>query len=379
MSVRRVRENLTHGARWRREETNASRLRRAAWAPPADPTVFTGSAVVVDEVAAGRVDESGFPERPAVPDTGGQGEHSLTDPGPDAFGDVAAVEFQRELALGGLVDRLDPLADAAELAEPGLFVFAVGADEGGVQSRDCLLELAPGEAFVADDDLLAGEEPLAAGAVEHRRGDLALGLVRRGQAEADRHPVWRAQQIQPQAPEVARMRGAVAVGGPAGQLRALAGLARLAARHRRGVQESEPIAERRGDPRQVADDQADLGCQRPQPLVVARLLGNVGEQMPELLAREAQEPPLGMALQQDLRDRERDELRRGDPWASACTASGRQEIVHQHVKCDEKVVEVGEHRATSVVDVAVATPTFDDLPIPPRAATTAATDSESLI
>ncbi len=38
MSVRRVRENLTHGARWRREETSASRLRRAAWAPPADPT-----------------------------------------------------------------------------------------------------------------------------------------------------------------------------------------------------------------------------------------------------------------------------------------------------------------------------------------------------
>ena len=38
MSVRRVRENLTHGARRRREETNASRLCRAAWAPPADPT-----------------------------------------------------------------------------------------------------------------------------------------------------------------------------------------------------------------------------------------------------------------------------------------------------------------------------------------------------
>ena len=38
MSVRRVRENLTHGAMRRREETSASRLRRAAWAPPADPT-----------------------------------------------------------------------------------------------------------------------------------------------------------------------------------------------------------------------------------------------------------------------------------------------------------------------------------------------------
>jgi hypothetical protein len=78
-------------------------------------------------------------------------------------------------------------------------------------------------------------------------------------------------------------------------------------------------------------------------------------------------------------DRERDELRRGDPWASACTAPGRQEIVHQHVKCNEKVVEVGEHEATSVVNVARATLTFDGLPIPPGPATMAATNSESLI
>ena len=119
-------------------------------------SVFTGSVVVVDEVASGGVDESGFPERPAVPDAGGEGEYPLADAGPDAFGDVAAVVLERELALGGLVDRLDPLADAAELAEPGLLVFAVGADERGVQSRDCLLELGSGEAFVADDDLLPG-------------------------------------------------------------------------------------------------------------------------------------------------------------------------------------------------------------------------------
>jgi hypothetical protein len=101
--------------------------------------------------------------------------------------------------------------------------------------------------------------------------------------------------------------------------------------------------------------------------------------VPELLAREAQEPPLGVALQQDLRDPERNELGRGDPWASACTASGGQEIIHQHEKCGEQVVKVGEHEATSVVDVAIATPTFDDLSILPGSAITAATNSESLI
>jgi hypothetical protein len=58
-----------------------------------------------------------------------------------------------------------------------------------------------------------------------------------------------------------------------------------------------------------------------------------------------------------------------------------QEIIHQHEKCGDKVVEVGEyeHEATFVVDVAVATPTFDALSFLPGPAITAATNSESLI
>src|SRR6516225_9049544 len=116
-------------------------------------SVFMGSVVVVGEVAAGRLDESVLPELPAVPDAGGEGEDALADACPDSFWAVAAVQFERELALGGVDDRLDPLADAAELAEPGLLVFAVGADEHGVQRGNGLLEFAAGESFVADDDL----------------------------------------------------------------------------------------------------------------------------------------------------------------------------------------------------------------------------------
>jgi hypothetical protein len=48
-------------------------------------------------------------------------------------------------------------------------------------------------------------------------------------------------------------------------------------------------------------------------------------------------------------------------WTSLCTATRRWEIVQQHLKCGQKVVKVGEHEATSAVDVTIATPTFDDL------------------
>lgn len=96
-------------------------------------------------------------------------------------------------------------------------------------------------------------------------------------------------------------------------------------------------------------------------------------------ACEAQKPPLGMAVQQDLRDSERDELGVADPRATPCTGASGQEIVHQHVKCDEQAVKVGEHEATSVVDVAIATPTFDSPPTTPRARPKPHANSESII
>src|SRR5919201_6522408 len=185
-------------------------------------SVFTGSVVVVDEVPARCVDESVFPEGPAVPDAGGESEDALTDARPDAGGHVTAVMLERELALEGVVDRLDPLTDPAELPDPRLLVAAVGTQEGGVEVGDGALELLAGESFVADDDLPAAEQAALAGAPEHGRGDFALGVVRGCQAETDRHPVRRAQQVEPQSPEVPRMRRAVSVGGPAGQLGAFA-------------------------------------------------------------------------------------------------------------------------------------------------------------
>jgi len=129
----------------------------------------------------------------------------------------------------------------------------------------------------------------------------------------------------------------------------------------------------------MADDLADRGREPTQPLVVSGLLGDVGEQVPQPRTREAQKPPLGRAVQEDLRDSERDELGVGDLRAAPRTAAHRQEIVHHHVKCGEKGVEFGEHETTSVVDVALATPNFGALLMSPRTSASAARQSESLI
>src|SRR3954451_9759817 len=309
--------------------------------------------VVGSEAAAGLFDER------VVPDARGEREDALADASPDALGGMATVTLERELALEGVVDGLDPLADAAERPEARLLVAAVGTDELRAERLgDELLELGAREPLVGDEDLLAVQQLAAGCAFEQRRGDLALALVGGRQTERDRHPVGRAQQVEPQAPEVARVRGAVAIGGKASQLGALDRLARGAARHRRGVQQPQPVAERRRTARQMADDLADRGREPTQPLVVSGLLGDVGEQVPQPRTREAQKPPLGRAVQEDLRDSERDELGVGDLRAAPRTAAHRQEIGLVLAELDALVTALYVVVDTSVVDVALATPNF---------------------
>src|SRR3990170_1691006 len=146
-------------------------------------SVWIGSVVIGGEVAAGCVELAGFPELPVVPDTGRESEDALADACPDAVGGVPAVLFEGELSLERVVDRFDPLADPAERAEALALARAVGANELGVEAGDGVLELVAGEALVGDEDLAAREQFAGPGALEHRRGDLALGLVRGRQAE----------------------------------------------------------------------------------------------------------------------------------------------------------------------------------------------------
>jgi hypothetical protein len=88
-----------------------------------------------------------------VPDGGGHGQQALGGAGVDAEVGAGAVFFQGQLSLEGVEDGLDPLADPADGAVAGDLVAAVGADQAQPETvSDQVLELAPGEALVADQD-----------------------------------------------------------------------------------------------------------------------------------------------------------------------------------------------------------------------------------
>ena len=141
----------------------------------------------------------------------------------------------------------------------------------------------------------------------------------------------------------------------AGQRGAADGLARGGARHRGRVEQPEPVAERRREPREQRDRLHQLRRERPQPFVEARLARDVGEQVTEPLLREAQEAALVRAIEQHLRDRQADQLAVGDPRRAPEPPSGRQEIINQHVKARQQGVEVGGHNGllwSTVIDTA---------------------------
>ena len=64
-----------------------------------------------------------------VPDGGGEGEESLEHSDVDTLAAVSAVMLEAEFALQRVIDRLDDLADRAELSgapRRGLVPFRVG-------------------------------------------------------------------------------------------------------------------------------------------------------------------------------------------------------------------------------------------------------------
>src|SRR5271169_6846037 len=135
-----------------------------------------------------------------MPDGGGEREQPGSDAGVNAGPGPAAVGFEGELALERAEDRLDPLAVAGELPEPGGLVFTVGADQVRSQlAGDERLEVTAGEALVAEDDLPGPDQVVIA--FQQRPGHLPLAEPGVGQAPDHRHAIRGGYQVQPESPE----------------------------------------------------------------------------------------------------------------------------------------------------------------------------------
>lgn len=110
-----------------------------------------------------------------------------------------------------------------------------------------------------------------------------------------------AHEVQAQAPGEAAVAGAVPVLGPSGQVGAFDGLSGASALHRRGIHDPHVIAPYGGvGGQQPGHPPQQLGC-LAQALVVAGLLRQVGEQMPQVSTGVAQ--PLGLGRLQSTAGR----------------------------------------------------------------------------
>jgi hypothetical protein len=100
--------------------------------------------------------------------------------------------------------------------------------------------------------------------------------------------------------------------------------------------------------------------------------------VPQPAAGKAQPAPLGAEPEQDLSDRQADQLGVAELGWPAWPAAGFQQLVDGDVQCDDEVVKIGVHEASQEVDVATATPTLGGL-VSVVITRCPHTDSESII
>src|SRR5258708_5299533 len=278
-----------------------------------------GSVVIGEEGAVGR-----GAEEPVVPNGSGKGEKALGDETSDTECGGPAMQFETELSLESVEDGLDGLADPAELAEAALFFFAqVGANQSCAAGADEGFEIAAGISLVGDDEQPGAE----LGVLKHGLCDLPIVDLGIGQTPERDSAIGSGEQVQAQAPEVAGVGGAIAIVGPAGELGALGSLARGATGDGSGIEQSELIPPRRCKAGPVAHGMLHQPVGSPQPLVVGRGLGQIGEQMAQASGCEAHPAALGVEAEENLGHGQADQFRVGEAGGAPRRLTKTQEAV----------------------------------------------------
>jgi len=230
----------------------------------------TASGAVVDQRSARS------PEPVVEADAGRQAEEAGQDALAQAGHGARPVPLEREQILAGPEDRLDALADGGQVRALAGFVLARRPYDRGAQLGHGGHELTPGVALVAEEGLTAA----ALATRQQLKADLVLVPRGRSRGERPRRTVGRADGVQAQAPEAARVGGAVAVARDLGKGRALGGLAAAAALDRGRVAEQQ-IGGGAGTLRgEVGQEPLDRLREAPAALVVAGLVGQLGNRCP---------------------------------------------------------------------------------------------------
>src|SRR5665811_977782 len=203
-------------------------------------------------------------------DTGRQAENALQNALSDALRGAAPVVFQGEGALAGPEDRFDTLADGGEVRSLSGLVFSLRPHQSGPEALDSFCELPPCVALIPQEDLPA----LAHGAGQEFQTHLPLVPFGGGQAQGTGGAIRSEDGVQTKAPEVAGVRGAVAVVGHLRKSGALSRLPATGALHRRGVDEQEIVRKTGALAGKNLQEPLQGVTEPPPSLVVARLLGN---------------------------------------------------------------------------------------------------------
>jgi hypothetical protein len=269
---------------------------------------------------------------------------------------VAAVAFQVELALEGLVDRLDDLPQRPEQVGSGRLRLAHAGRAQQPHPLGDQFGLEPAAVVVlVGDQVWPGRAATGAGsAARMPTSTWRSSAVAPASAKPTGRPWEGADQVQPQPPEPAPVAGAVAVGGPASQRRPLGGLPGTPAFHRGGVGDPDIVSPERGLAGQRADDLPDEVGGGAQAFVVAGLLGQIREQAAEVGAGIAQPAGLRAEAEQGLQHRQGDQLgiaqlgRDPDRWPPGSQGAERPSAGRRgDVQCGGEGVQVGVHRAST--------------------------------
>ena len=184
---------------------------------------------------------------PVVPYPGCESEHALSHSYGDPGAGSAAVLFEAELTLEGVVDGLDALANPAQLAMASSLIASIGPYESGSEFADGVLKLLAGVPLVGNDVKRWPQRP----ALEHGVGNLPVADLGIGQTPCHHRAIGSGEQVQAQTPEVARVRSAVAIVAPVSEVGALCRFPRSTTRHRCRVEQTKLIPPRRGEAGEV--------------------------------------------------------------------------------------------------------------------------------